>query len=382
MYQQLRKSLLFFSLPLFWAGSLLGQTKSQLKYENSQVYAGIEVGSKGVKMSILEIGKNAKKTGAFNVLKDTAVNTDFISFTPTSFGATVKGLSQLYQVAVNEFAIPPSRIFTMVSSGVKMQAEKDNRVSWIGQLADSFRLRIGDPQRTVDIIDVMGEAKLSHLGIVPESRRYTTFLIDIGSGNTKGGYFPNGNTNTLRLFELTWGTKTINNATVKRCEEDNSITNYNRQLTRVLAGDPNNEIIYAVNASGAYEMSDYIAISGGIAWSVANYISPELIENSVVPVTYADVLAFSDRIFKEYETLNADQIIADIKDPLLDKKIIRSELKKVNQVFDQRALMAGTGLLLKIMRQFEGIYEKKQFYLVKNGQVGWISAYVDQQINK
>jgi len=30
------------------------------------------------------------------------------------------------------------------------------------------------------------------------------------------------------------------------------------------------------------------------------------------------------------------------------------------------------------MRQFEGIYEKKQFFLVKNGQVGWISAYVDQ----
>jgi hypothetical protein len=31
------------------------------------------------------------------------------------------------------------------------------------------------------------------------------------------------------------------------------------------------------------------------------------------------------------------------------------------------------------MRQFEGIYEKKDFYLVKNGQVGWISAYVKQK---
>jgi hypothetical protein len=43
-------------------------------------------------------------------------------------------------------------------------------------------------------------------------------------------------------------------------------------------------------------------------------------------------------------------------------------------------MMAGTGLLLRIMRQFEGVYEQKQFYMVKNGQVGWISAYVDQQI--
>ncbi len=53
-------------------------------------------------------------------------------------------------------------------------------------------------------------------------------------------------------------------------------------------------------------------------------------------------------------------------------------MKDVNKVFDQKALIAGVGLLLKIMRQFEGVYEKKQFYLVKNGQVGWVSAYVDE----
>jgi hypothetical protein len=43
--------------------------------------------------------------------------------------------------------------------------------------------------------------------------------------------------------------------------------------------------------------------------------------------------------------------------------------------------MAGTGLLLKIVRQFEGTMEKKNFFLVKNGQVGWISAYVNQNAN-
>jgi len=55
--------------------------------------------------------------------------------------------------------------------------------------------------------------------------------------------------------------------------------------------------------------------------------------------------------------------------------------KTVHGVFDQKSLMAGSGLLLKIMRQFSSIYETKQFYLVKNGQVGWISAYVDQNLS-
>ncbi|MGC4103847.1 hypothetical protein [Ferruginibacter sp.] len=356
------------------------QNSFKLKYDNSSVYAGIEVGSKGVKMSVLEIGKNAQKTGAFNVLKDTSVNSDFISFSPATFQATLSALTSLYNTAAKEYNITPNSIFTVVSSGVKVQAEKDNKDSWINNLIDSFKARISDPQRNVAVVDVLQEARLSHLGIVPESRRYTTFLIDIGSGNTKGGFFPNGDTKTMKLFQLSWGTKSTANATEKRCEDDKTIDNYNKQLTRVLTGAENSEIIYMVNESGAYPMSDYIAFSGGIAWSIATLLYPELISNSVVPVTYDEVLKFSERIYKNYPSISEDAMLKSITDKTLDKVTIGREVKRVNQVFDQRSLMAGTGLLLKIMRQFEGVYEKKQFFLVKNGQVGWISAYVDQHI--
>ena len=66
----------------------------------------------------------------------------------------------------------------------------------------------------------------------------------------------------------------------------------------------------------------------------------------------------------------------------VNKNNVVNEATKVQKVFDQKALMAGTGLLLKIVRQFEGTQEKKQFFLVKNGQVGWISAYVKQENTK
>jgi hypothetical protein len=249
-------------------------------------------------------------------------------------------------------------------------------------LSDSFRSRVKEPNKQVPVIDVTEEARLSHIGIVPEAKRYTTLLIDIGSGNTKGGYFPSGNINNLRLFQLTWGTKSVANETDKRCDEDKSVLNFNKQLSRVLAGDANSEIIYAVNLSGAYNMSDNIAFSGGIAWSVATLLYPELIDNSVVPVTYKEVQDFLDRIFNKYASLSDDAIVKTIHDKSLNINAISKEVKRVNQVFDQKSLMAGTALLLKIMRQFEGIYEKKQFYLVKSGQVGWISAYVDQSIAK
>ncbi|MBL0152756.1 MAG: hypothetical protein IPP93_04420 [Chitinophagaceae bacterium] len=57
------------------------------------------------------------------------------------------------------------------------------------------------------------------------------------------------------------------------------------------------------------------------------------------------------------------------------------ETARVHGVFDQKSLMSGTGLLLKIMRQFQSAFETKKFYLVKNGQVGWVSAYVDQSLS-
>ncbi len=63
---------------------LHAQNSLKLKYSNSTVYTGIEVGSKGVKMSMVEIGKHAQSNGAFNIHKDTSVNTDFISFNCTS----------------------------------------------------------------------------------------------------------------------------------------------------------------------------------------------------------------------------------------------------------------------------------------------------------
>ena len=357
---------------------LSAQENLKLKYNNSFVHAGIEVGSKGVKFSLVEIGSNAQTRGAFNILKDTSVNTDFISFSQPTFQATLNGLCNLYSIASQDYQIPSSRIFTVISSGVKVQAEKEDKISWINKLIDSFKLKINDPERYVAVIDVLQEARLSHLGIVPEGRRYNTFLIDIGSGNTKGGYFPNGNTKDFKLFQLSWGTKSVANATEKRCDYDNGITNFNKQLYRVVSEIENSDIIYAVNESGAYPKSDNVAFSGGIAWSVATLMFPELIDNSVVAVTFDKVVKFSERLYSDYASVSDIAIVKNITDKNLDKEAIAKEVKRVNQVFDQKSLMAGTALLLKVMRQFESIYEKKQFFLVKNGQVGWISAYVDQ----
>jgi len=377
-----RLSIFLFLSILLCSIQLVAQNDLKLNFKNSVVYAGIEVGSKGVKLSVIEINAKSKKGPVYQIIKDTAINSDFISFSAPTFHATLNALGTLYNKALKQYDIPGDRIFTAVSSGVKGQADKESKMAWIYNLSDSFKINIADPQRKLAIIDVAEEARLSHLGIVPDERRFTTFLIDIGSGNTKGGYFPLGNITEFKLFQLNWGTKSVNNTTEKRCEDDITLPNYQKQLTRVLAGAVDKEAIYAVNESGAYNMSDYVAISGGIAWSAATLLYPELIDNAVVPVTYEEIEKLSENLFSNYASLSEGSLTKKLDDKNFDQTKISNEIKRVHQVFDQKSLMAGTGLLLKIMRQFKGAYEGKEFYLVKNGQVGWISAYVNQQTGK
>jgi hypothetical protein len=373
--QLLPATVLFISLPS------VAQTAYNPRYNNSSVYTGIEVGSKGVKMSVIELGKNGSSNGTFKILKDSSVNTDFISFSEPTFSATLKGLCGLYESAIKDYQIPPKRIFTVISSGVKMQAEKDSKTTWISNLIDSFKLKINEPSRQVEVVDVEQEARLSHLGIVPDSRRYNTFLIDIGSGNTKGGYFPFDNTETFRLYQLNWGTKSTANAVEKRCQGDNSLDNFNKEMYRVLSTVENSDIVYTVNASGAYNYNDNVAISGGIAWAVATLLYPELVDNTIVTVSYGEVAKFCNKLYQNFDALSPAFLSGNIAIPS-QKKAVFDETARVQKVFDQKSLMAGAGLLLKIMRQFTSAYETKQFYLIKNGQVGWISAYVDKTVSQ
>src|SRR6185295_11825598 len=108
----LRPVLLFAAVVI--SGVLSAQESLKLKFDNSIVYAGIEVGSKGVKMSLLELGKDSRSNGSFNILKDSSVNTDFISFTEPTFTATLNGLSYLYNTALTRYNIPSSRVFTVI----------------------------------------------------------------------------------------------------------------------------------------------------------------------------------------------------------------------------------------------------------------------------
>jgi hypothetical protein len=361
--------------------SIAQKSTGLLKPRKSTIFAGIEVGAKGIKMSIVQIEKKPSTKARYSLLRDTSINTDFIAFTTPTFNATVQGMLDLYATATQEFGLLPNKIFTVVSSGVKTQADKENKNTWVHQLIDSFKIAINEPERKVELVSVPQEARLSHLGIMPEKERYSTFLIDIGSGNTKGGFFSDSSSKAFKLFQMNWGTKSTTYAIQKKLVEDKSITAFIQQYKQTIAELEKKDIVYAVNTSGSYRVADNIVFSGGAAWALANLIQPKKINEPVVKVTYAEVAGFLETLMYNYPSLSDAALMANIEEEVMnanEQLVASNTIKTVHKVFDQPSLIAGVGLLLKIMRQFESSQSKKQFYLVKNGQVGWISAYVSE----
>ncbi len=368
-----RLLLVVFMALLLLAGNVMSQSALAQPVLKGKKIAGIEVGSKGVKLTVLE--KSLTGNNDFRLLKDSAINSDFISFTATSYEATLTALNGLYTYAKGQWGISPEDIATVISSGVKAQADKLGKNNHLLTFIEAFRIKISEESRTVEVVSVQKESILSHYGIIPDADRYNTFLIDIGSGNTKGGYFNSG-TKDFVMFQIPSGTKSTTNITEKNCGSNCGFPTFKNFVTSVVDSIEKKEIIYAVNASGAYPASNTMAISGGIAWAVATLLYPEKTDVQQVEVTYKDVNRFRDGLIKFYADIpdTSKLVIKGMKPAELSK--IRRELQKVITVFDTKSLLAGSTLLLRIMRQFEAASSSKKFKLIKNGQVGWITGYI------
>lgn len=368
----MKKLFTIINLVVCTIGTGLAQTSVKQAAITPGKIAGIEVGSKGVKLSILE-----KVNNDFNLLKDSSVNTDFINFTAASYDATLNALTGLFNYTSKQWNILPQDIATVISSGVKAQADKLGKNNHLQTFIEAFKIKINDDKREVEVVSVLKESMLSHYGIISDADRFNTFLIDIGSGNTKGGYFKQA-INEFVMFQIPSGTKSTTNLAEKGCGANCDFSLFKNFVPAVVDSIEQKEIIYAVNASGAYPASNTMALSGGIAWAVATLLYPEN-NDQQVEVTYKDVSRFRDGLIKYYKEIpdTSKLIIKGMKAEKLSS--IRKELQKVVNVFDVKALLAGSTLMLRIMRQFEGVKTNKKFRLIKNGQVGWITGYISNK---
>lgn len=336
------------------------------------MYAGIEIGAKGVKMSIIEVKLSKDRQYDYTLFRDTSINTDAAELSYQSEKETQNALAILWKVIKERHAIPSKNIHVVISSGLRQELDKYNKVDYF---ATVVRPKEMDGSVIITSVTSTQEAELSILGIVPQKDRFSANQLDVGSGNTKGGYFDAARTVVPFTFSL--GTKSFQRLIDGRVSGD-----FNEFATSAekLWKDSIAEVL-AKEMLGKNELvtKNAIYLSGGIVWALTSYMYPQEAQSNYVEISPEFIAAFRQKISTDFAGLANPAALAAISDNQT-AEIARKNISRVIKTYDQKALLSGAIILDEIVKKVNTSNTKKKFIYPRYGYVGWISGYIIKKV--
>lgn len=332
------------------------------------LYAGIEVGAKGIKLSVIEVKLSKDRQYDYTLKADTSINTDAASLSYQSEKETFDAVTTFWNIIKERYQIPGKRVYIVISSGLKQELDKYNKTDYF---ANIIRPKGMDTAVKVTAISAIQESELSMLGIVPQKDRYSTNQFDIGSGNTKGGYFDASRKFVPVTFPL--GTKSFQRLVDARIQGD--IHDFDKTANILwrdsIASTVESELIDKPD----FKSRDIMYLSGGIVWAIASCLHPGEIHKNYMELSSSDISEFRQRLINNYD---------DLVHPAALKTITNSEeaqaanknLSRVIKTYDQRALLAGATVLDELIKQINTVNPNKKFIYPKYAYIGWISGYI------
>lgn len=322
----------------------------------AQVYGGIEIGSKGVKMSIIEVENlkrntyDVKKFWTENVGIARGISTDGILFKEDIDNAGAVVLSN-FKKMMSEHNVPEANIFIVASSGVGMASNTDELAQLVKKLTN----------KKMDIISSSLEAKLLLRGCIPPKNHLNSVIIDIGGGNTKGGYAKEINdSNIFFPIAMDLGTVTLTELINKK-SYSNTVFGFNEVLFDYLPTLRSSfNKMYNTRAESLDKQNIYI--SGGAAWAFFTIFTGQEATENFTKVTYEDVIttkAFIENNYRKIEELAETN----------------KEIAKVIKVYQQKSLISAINLLATSLEVVPSM-EKKKIYFAKQGQIAWLITYM------
>ncbi len=361
---QKTKILLFLSVIICF-GNLNAQV---LNPAPKKIYAGIEIGARGVKLSIITVQRKAHHYG-FVFLKDGSKNTQVIDFTPKAIQETSDAVKAFFDTITNynNGAIPLKNIFIAISSGVKQEAfkVKGRDDTLLAALKDA----VPGYTKPIEFLDPCTEGDLTIKGIVPSQYLYNSALVDVGSGNTKGG-FRMGGTEVAECFTIPWGTSTLSKRMSKMPKES---------MQQFFNDSINSAVVGEIASKPGLTNRKHNYLSGGIYWAICNYLYPAKIKQDYTMLTAKDIDKFLDAAINNYGVLIQPDLsgITDAKELAEAQK----QIDRTHATFTQDNIIAATLLVKSIFNEFDkrGI-KGKNYVFSRYAYIGWISGYIVKNI--
>lgn len=326
-------------------------------------FAGIEVGSKGVKISIVALNANLDGDFSYSVKADSSVNTEIIEFKESSITESAKAVVMFYHKAIDEYKIPVRQIFMVISSGVVKQAAITNNDNKIEQLRSTVLKDLNlTNKKDFDFLTPEVEARLVYLGTIHKNDRDGAVIIDIGSGNTKGGHFDKGAAFTP--FDFNWGTAKIKAEITKK--QPISIEEYSDLVKGFISNIKANDITTTFNQRTVIRNQPFMIMGGGISWVMVTLLRPDKMDKAFMELSLNDVREFKKTIMNNYESF--------VDDSRATTSEATIEFGKVKRNFDQKSMIAGASLVEAIMEDLNTTSPSKRYYFARYSS--WLTGYI------
>jgi hypothetical protein len=220
----------------------------------------------------------------------------------------------------------------------------------------------------IGLLDEHEEPELTHMGVIPYAIKDDVALVDIGSGNTKGGYFLSNPKERFVPFEIVEGTRSLSN----RAKKDLPPADFDRLYLKRVQDIVNVQMASEIQSSASdIRTKLHIILTGGICWATARITDLEDNED-IQQITIADVNRVIN-IVSDNESFKSLQAKAKLPE--------NKELKRVLDVFNQDLLISGSVLLEKMLKEIKRSSPDYHFYVYKASYVGWLKGYIIASIS-
>lgn len=352
----------------------------------------IEIGASGVKSSALtftraqlreprgehERGQAAAASDRFDANVVGSFNDNPNVRDPGQIAATVDSVARAQTRLHDEFNVTTANIVVVGSSSVDALAHRN-------RLLDALRQRNID----VDFVTPAQEAEYLFRWIVLPNRRDQAMTIDIGSGNTKGGYLLNpGPHEAFQAFNIADGSRSLAQRTDAASHNAEGQVWNNvlvAQATQFIDGPARTQL----NNSPALDQMPRCYLVGGAAWAMTSVMHPgESVDDNThwVTLNFRDISAFREVAYAGV-ALDPDQNpglaarLARLRSQSPDaEQRARALLRQVGGAISPSQMKAGAEILSILSRRFN--FEHKQaLSFSKEGLYAWSTMYLLTKLN-
>jgi hypothetical protein len=366
---------IYHSLKMTMSEKALTQLLGGMK-ETEELFAGIDIGSKGVKLSIIGVSISAKKGLTYSLKKSMSINTEPSALSATAIKETAAAVRDLIDTATVKNGVIADRLFVVMSSGLKQAMDKAPGKD--AELSAAIRDAVKNPGLKLDVISAEDEAKYGALAMIVPELHLSSSIMDIGGGNVKGGYLLSRS--KFEAVNFPYGTKAFGKI-VKTKYPDADIKGYIAGVDAEIA-PVREEMAIEMNRKVGLKNRKNVYLLGGIAFVMNTLLHPEraAIIGRPQEVSLDDVKKFRQMAVSNYEELiNPD--LGKVADPIT-KQIAEEDVKLITtKLYNNQDIIAGATILETVMKEYARDGVQKRFYFIKGGDVAWISGYVFKLIS-